>query len=122
MCLNHTQMRDKMLSEMISNQLEAHDKTIHELEKRRKKEYGWQLGLSLDERAGYNNLTNSIMHYEGRAKEARSILRIIGDVELRIHADKCKCCNHHEIGTVDHKGKFTALKPGQRIIIRKVGQ
>jgi len=110
-----------MLSEMISNQLEHHLQTVEDLEKRRAKEYGHQVVLNTDEAAGYANITRSIMHYEGRAKEARSILRIIGDVELRVRADKCGHCNHHEIGTVDLDGKFTALKPGQRILIRKVG-
>ncbi|NOQ49753.1 MAG: hypothetical protein GQ553_03715 [Nitrosomonadaceae bacterium] len=104
---------------MISNQLKAHLETIEGLEKRRAKEYGHQVVLNTDEAAGYSNLTRSIMHYEGRTKEARSILRIIGDVELRVRADKCRCCDHHEIGTVDLDGKFTALKPGQRILIRK---
>ncbi len=109
-----------MLRKAISNQLEAHLKTVEVVEGNRAKDYGWQVILSLDERAGYENLTRTIMHYEGRAKEARSILRMIDDLELRVRADKCEHCDHHEIGTVDLNGKFTALKPGQRILIQNI--
>ena len=109
-----------MIRKAISNQLKAHLETTEELEKRRAKEYGHQVVLSLDEKAGYENLTRSIMHYEGRAKEARSILRMIDDLELRIHADKCKCCGHHEVGTVDHNGTFIALNPGSKVLVRRV--
>ncbi len=108
-----------MLRQAISNQLKFILKTTEALEETRAKDYGHQVVLSLDERAGYDNMTRSIMHWEGRAKEARSILRMIDDVELRVRADKCECCNHHEIGTVDLDGKFTALKPGERILRRK---
>lgn len=108
-----------MLRKAIGNQLEHLLQTTEDLEKKRAKDYGWQVILSLDEKAGYNNVTNSIMHYEGRAKEARSILRMIDDLELRVHADKCERCSHHEMGVVDHKGTFIALKPGQMVLIRK---
>ena len=60
------------------------------------------------------------MHYEGRAKEARSILRMIDDLELKVTASKCEHCNHHEIGVTKHNGSFTALKPGEMILVRKV--
>ena len=110
-----------MLRKAISNQLKTHLETTEELEKKRAKEYGHQVVLTLDERAGYENRTRSIVHYEGRVKEARSILRMIDDLELRIHADKCEHCNHHEIGVADHKGKFTALKPGQMVLTRAKG-
>jgi hypothetical protein len=86
-----------VLRKAIGNQLMAHLQTTEDLEKRRAKEYGHQIVLSVDEKAGYENLTRSIMHYEGRAKEARSILRMIDDLELRVHADKCEHCNHHEM-------------------------
>jgi hypothetical protein len=109
-----------MLRQAISNQLGHLLQTIEDLEATRAKDYGYQVALTLDERAGYDNIAKSIMHWEGRAKEARSILRMIDDVELRVRTDKCECCNHHEIGTVDLDGKFTALKPGQRILIRRV--
>ncbi len=108
-----------MLRQAIGNQLKFILETTEALEKERAMMYGHQVVLTLDERAGYENLTRSIMHYEGRAKEARSILRMIDDVELRVRVDKCECCDHHEIGTVDLDGKFTALKPGQKILIRK---
>jgi hypothetical protein len=107
-----------VLRKAIGNQLMAHLQTTEDLEKRRAKEYGHQIVLSVDEKAGYENLTRSIMHYEGRAKEARSILRMIDDLELRVHADKCEHCNHHEIGVVDFKGKFHAVKPGQKVLVR----
>lgn len=113
-----------MLRKAISNQLKFILQMTEDLEKERTKKYSHLLGhaqvvMSLDEKAAYENMTRSIMHYEGRAKEARSILRMIDDVELRVRADKCKHCNHHEIGTVDLDGKFTALKPGERILVRK---
>lgn len=110
-----------MLRKVVSNQLKAHLYTTESLEKERAKDYGHQVVLSIDEKAGYENMTRTIMHYEGRTKEARSILRMIDDLELRVHADKCECCNHHEIGTVDHSGKFTALKPGQMVLVRTKG-
>ena len=109
-----------MLRKAISNQLEHILQTTGDLEEQRTKEYGYQIILTWDERAGYENLTRSIMHYEGRAKEARSILRMIDDLELRVHADKCTCCGHHEIGTVDHNGKFIALNPGSKVLVRRV--
>lgn len=109
-----------MLRKAISNQLEHILQTTEDLEQVRAKDYGHQVVLSVDEKAGYENMTRSIMHYEGRAKEARSILRMIDDLELRVHADKCEHCNHHEIGTVDRNGKFTAIKPGQKILVRRV--
>ena len=110
-----------MLRKAISNQLESHLKSIEAIEEKRAVEYGHQVVLNSDEAAGYANLTKNIMHYEGRVKEARSILRIIDDLEFRVHADKCKHCDHHEIGVVDHKGKFIALKPGQMVLIRAKG-
>ena len=108
-----------MLRKAISNQLKFILQTQEDIEKRRAKEYGHQVVLSLDEKAGYENLSRSITHWEGRAKEARSILRMIDDVEVRVRAAKCECCNHHEIGWTDLDGKFTALKPDQKIMVRK---
>jgi len=110
-----------MIRKAISNQLEHLLQTMSDLEDTRTKEYGYQIILSLDERAGYENLTRSIAHYEGRVKEARSILRMVDDLELRVHADRCKCCGHHEIGTVDHKGNFIGLDPGSKVLVRRVG-
>ncbi len=114
-----------MLRKAISNQLKFILETTEALEQQKEKQYGHkmdhaQVVMSVDEAAGLENLNRSIIHWEGRAKEARSILRIIDDLELRVRADKCKCCNHHEIGTVDLNGKFTALKPGQRILIQNI--
>ena len=112
-----------MLRKAISNQLEHILQTTENLEQERTKKYAHkmdhaQVVMSLDEKAAYENMTRSIMHYEGRAKEAESILRMIDNLELRVRADKCTCCGHHEIGTVDLDGKFTALKPGERILVR----
>jgi hypothetical protein len=114
-----------MLRKAINNQLHVHLEMIHDLEELRTKKYGHllehaQVVMSTDEAAGYENYNRTIMHYEGRIKEARSILRIIDDVELRVHADKCTSCGHHEIGTVDHNGKFIALNPGSKVLVRRV--
>lgn len=113
-----------MLRQAISNQLKFILQMTEDLEQERTKKYAHkmdhaQVVMSLDEKAAYENLTRSIMHYEGRAKEARSILRMIDNVELRVRAGRCEHCNHHEIGTVDLDGKFTALKLGERILRRK---
>ncbi len=113
-----------MLRQAIGNQLKFILQMTEDLENERTKKYAHkmdhaQVVMSLDEKAAYENITRSIMHYEGRAKEARSILRMIDDVELRVRADKCECCDHYEIGTVDLDGKFIALKPGERILRRK---
>lgn len=107
-----------MLRKAIADQLEHHYQTIEDLEKRRAKEYGHQVVLSVDEKAGYENLTRSIMHYEGRVEEARSILRMIDDLEVPVIADKCKCCGHHEIG-IGIVNEFRALKPGELILVRR---
>ena len=37
--------------------------------------------------------------------------------EVIVKAQKCECCNHHEIGVVDKDGKFVQLKPGMKIIV-----
>lgn len=108
-----------MIRKAISNQLGHHLQTTEDLEKRKVKEYSHH-PLSLNEKASRENLNRSIMHYEGRAKEARSILRMIDDLELKVTANKCECCNHHEIGVTNNKDKFTALKPGQMILVRRV--
>lgn len=108
-----------MLRKAISNQLKFILKTTEELEQQRAKEYGHQVALNDDERAGYNNLTNIVMHWEGRAKEARSILRMIDDLEVPVIADKCGHCGHHEIG-VGIVDKFRALKPGELILVRHI--
>lgn len=109
------------LRKAISNQLEHHLQTTEDLEKRRAREYGHQTTLNTDEASGYANITRSIMHYEGRAKEARSILRIIDDLEGKIAASKCEHCNHHEIG-YNVRGEFTALKPDDRIVVTWKGE
>jgi hypothetical protein len=100
-----------MLRKAIANQIKAHGETIEELEEMKRNGTLRTMGKT--------NVINSIMHYEGRAKEARSILRMIDDLELRVHADKCKHCGHHEIGVVDFAGKFYAVKPGQKILVRR---
>ena len=102
-----------MLRKAISNQLNAHLEAIQGLEDKRRREYG---GHRLTE--GYKNLTNSIMHYEGRVEEARSILRMIDDLEVRVTASECDHCGHHEIGYQDSYTKFHALRPGQWILVR----
>lgn len=105
-----------MLRKAIKNQLDHHLQTIQDLEKRRAKEYPGC--LAQDAPAGYQNLTMSIIHYEGRAKEARSILRMIDDLEVPVIADKCGHCGHHEIG-VGIVNEFRALKPGELILVRR---
>ena len=112
---------ERMLRKAISNQLEHILQTTDDLEKKRAKDYGHQVALTLDEKAGYNNVTNSIMHYEGRAKEARSILRMIDDLEVTVGTSKCMHCGHHEVGYRENTwNEFTALKPGERIIVRNI--
>jgi hypothetical protein len=44
---------------------------------------------------------------------------MIDDLELRIHADLCNHCGHHEIGVIDLAGKFYAVKPGQKVLVRR---
>jgi hypothetical protein len=109
-----------VLRKAISNQLEFILKTCEGLEGTRAKDYGHQVALTLDERAGYENLTQSLMHWEGRAKEARSILRMMDDLELAVCTNKCRCCGHHEVGTVDNSGRFIALNPGSKVLVRRV--
>lgn len=108
-----------MLRQEISVVLEGHYKMIEELEGKRAALYGHLPYNLARKESGYMNLTNSIIFYEGRVEEARGILTIIDDIELRVHADKCEHCNHHEIGVVDHKGKFRAVKPGEKIMVRR---
>ncbi len=63
-----------MIRTAIGNQLNAHLETLQELEKQRALYDNNKMDI------GYDNLTHSIMHYEGRIKEARSILRIVDDL------------------------------------------
>lgn len=107
-----------MLRKAIANQIEAHGETLEALFAERAEKYGYQVTLTVDEKAGYENLTRSIMHYEGRVKEARSILRMIDDLEVPVDTGLCGYCGHHEVG-VSIKSKFRALKPGEMILIRR---
>ena len=41
-----------------------------------------------------------------------------GMLEGVVTARTCDCCGHHEIGVVDDKGKYVALKPGMRVVVK----
>ena len=34
-----------------------------------------------------------------------------------VTARKCECCDHHEIGVINHAGEYFPLKPGMKVEI-----